>query len=536
MAGKQRRGLMAWLRGESAPESDAEAGQGDARVAPQEPEAELTERYRDLGEVGRGAMAKVRRVYDRNLLRTVAMKLLDPKIAAMPGERDRFLEEAQITGQLEHPNIPAVHELGSDEEGTHYFTMKLVRGQTLEQILRAGFNLRSERHLFSALSTFVKVCDAVNFAHSRGVVHCDLKPANIMVGKHGEVYVMDWGIARLRATPRPSGADTQKQAVAVRRAASERNDDGKVVGSLGFMSPEQAQGRNAQLDERSDVFSLGAILYRILTGRPPYLAQTELELLELASHARWKPPVEVAGPDAQLPLRLCAIAEKAMAKEPGDRYPSVAALRYDVEQYLSGSGRAPVLVFPAGKAIVREGEPGDSAYVIEKGRCVAFKTVDGRRQTLREMGPGEIFGEMAILTSTPRTASVEALEDVSVRVLTADALAQELGQTFFMGKLLKVLAERFRDVDSLATSLGREKDALRVQQAALSHLALGRREGERALAAWRPLCEELSRRFGRTEQELLATVGQIPGVAIDPGKDLISLAAPIASPPLPPAS
>jgi len=216
---------------------------------------------------------------------------------------------------------------------------------------------------------------------------------------------------------------------------------------------------------------------------------------------------------------------KAMAKAPGERYQSVEELKDDVERYLSGSGRAPVRKFAAGEVVIKEGEAGSSAYVIEKGRCVAYKLVDGRKQVLREMGPGEVFGEMAILTSAPRTATVEALEEVTARKISADALAQELGQTFFMGRLLRVLAERFRDVDGRATSLNQERDALLVQQAALTHLAKGRREEGRSVAAWKPLREELTKRFSRSEDDLLGLVRKIPGVTVDPGKDEVSLAA-----------
>ncbi|MGC4122614.1 MAG: protein kinase [Myxococcales bacterium] len=521
-------GLLGWLRGEakSAPvEAEGAPGQ-DATVAPAVPEEQASDRYRDLGEIGRGAFASVRRVYDRNLLRSVAMKLIDPRVADIKGELDRFVEEAQITGQLEHPNIPAVHELGIDETGTYFFTMNYVRGQTLEQVFRNNFSVRSERHLFQALQVFVKACDAVDYAHHHGVIHCDLKPANIMVGKHGEVYVMDWGIARLRAVSRPSGADTQSRAVAVRRGEKERADEGRVVGSIGYMSPEQAQGLNGQLDERSDVFSLGAILYRALTGRPAYLAQTEDEILELAADGRWVPPQEVVPKDLRLPPRLCAICEKAMAPKPRDRYQTVEQLKDEIERYLSGSGRTPVRAVAPGEVIVKEGEEGSSAYAIEKGRCVAYKMVDGQKQILREMGPGEIFGEMAILTQTLRTATVEAIEPVSVRVLTADSLAQELGQTFFIGRLIKVLAERFQDADAQVTTLVSERTRRTAQLAVLSHVAMGTRQGELAAAPWAVLRERLKKRHGLTEESALDVALEIPGVAVDAAADLITYRQP----------
>jgi len=510
-----KRGLLAWLRREGAVEpAEAEAARETATVESGEPVAVLTERYRDLGAVGHG----VRRVYDRNLLRTVAMKLLDPEAAARRGEHDRFTEEAQITGQLDHPNIPPVYEIGADDEGTHYFTMRYVRGQTFEQILGADFRLGDERQLFAALQTFVKACDAVSFAHSRGVLHCDLNPGNLMVGRHGEVYVMDWGVARLRAGPRPSGAETQ--AVALRRADDERADELKVARSTGYMAPELVASKD--IDERSDVFALGAILCRVLTGKQPNAA------------ALLQQPAAVpagAAKGAALPPRLVAVAAKAMAREPSARYDSVEALKADVEGYMSGAGRAEQATFKRGQVVVREGEAGRAAYAIERGRCVAYKVVDGKKQTLREMGPGEIFGEMAILTAEPRTATVEALDELTVRVITAEALSQELDQTFYLGHLIGLLAARFNEVDSRSSdlrserdSLRADRDALRLREAALAHLATGRREQGRSVAAWGVLAHELNQRFGCSEAQALAVVTRIPGVAVSAAKDEISLA------------
>ncbi|MFN7132905.1 MAG: serine/threonine-protein kinase [Myxococcales bacterium] len=296
---QNRRGLMYWLNrpiGEVFAHATG-AAEDKARIAPA-PEkhagggaGSLADRLVDEGEIGRGGMGQVHRVYDKTLMRRVAMKILDPRRLQKQSQLQRFAEEAQITGQLDHPNIPPVHEFGVDEEGTHYFTMKLVKGRTLDDILAdPSFSPANEKELFSVLQIFVKVCQAISFAHSRGVIHCDLKPSNVMVGSHGQVYVMDWGIARIVGRARPSGADEAWVEVRrTERAADEEeegnSDQAKIVGTLQYMSPEQAQGRTQDIDESTDVFCLGAMLYKILTGRRESAGRKQVETFMAAARA-----------------------------------------------------------------------------------------------------------------------------------------------------------------------------------------------------------------------------------------------------------
>jgi serine/threonine protein kinase len=174
-----------------------------------------------------------------------------------------FLREAQVTGQLDHPNIVPIHELGRDAKGELYFTMKLVEGQSLRaDRRRAGAD--SDR-CSTCLEIFVKVCDALAFAHARGVLHCDIKSANVMVGEFGQVYLMDWGGAQL-LKPGP-GVDTSNWVRDSLPTAAARETQGVVFGTPAYMSPEQASAGREPMDERSDIFSMGALLYEIMTGR-----------------------------------------------------------------------------------------------------------------------------------------------------------------------------------------------------------------------------------------------------------------------------
>jgi len=331
-----------------------------------EKEAE-TIRYRIKGEIARGGMGAILRVWDDDLRRNFAMKVLlsrrgdDDLASQRAGEVDkellsRFLEEAQITGQLDHPGIVPVHDLGLDARGRVYFTMRLVRGRDLKGILDLLAKGEQGWSLTKALHVVLKVCEAMAFAHSKGVVHRDLKPANIMVGRFGETYVMDWGLARVLGRRdshdmrlKPADASALSLVRTARRTDASSEDgsgdaksplvtmDGDVIGTPSFMSPEQALGKLEEVGPRSDVYSLGSILYQILTGHAPYV-KPDAKLAPhtvLMSVIEGPPtPVDVANPN--VPGELAAICNKAMARDADARYPTMLEMAADIEAFLEG--------------------------------------------------------------------------------------------------------------------------------------------------------------------------------------------------------
>ncbi|MDP6503107.1 MAG: serine/threonine-protein kinase, partial [Planctomycetota bacterium] len=227
------------------------------------------ERYKDLKEIARGGIGTIHQVTDGNIGRDVAMKVLRGENGPAGQKVIRFIEEAQVTGQLDHPNIVPVHEIGINAEGQPFFTMKLVQGRSLQEILdgiRLGtVDLISKYSLTELLNVFLKVCDAVAFAHARGVIHRDLKPANIMVGAFGEVLVMDWGLAKVLGQSdkeEETGRQGDGEANAVHSLRSDQalgeTGEGKIQGTLAYMPPEQAEGRREAMGPHSDVYSLGA--------------------------------------------------------------------------------------------------------------------------------------------------------------------------------------------------------------------------------------------------------------------------------------
>jgi len=304
-------------------------------------------RYRAKGEVGRGGMGAVLRVWDEDLRRHLAMKVVlgeDAKHLA------RFLEEAQVTSQLDHPGIVPVHELGLDAEGQVYFTMKLVKGRTLREVIELASEEREGWSRTRVLEVVLKICDAMAYAHDKGVIHRDLKPANIMVGRFGAVYVMDWGLARIQGREDPRDVrilEPESPSSSLRSVRQDETDsspdsplvtmDGDVVGTPAYMSPEQAEGRLEALGPRTDVYALGAVLYHVLCGHMPYVKPgTKASTYAIWHWVRTGPPEPLHTAAPEVPAELVSICEKAMAREPGARFASMEALADDLRAYLEG--------------------------------------------------------------------------------------------------------------------------------------------------------------------------------------------------------
>lgn len=278
-------------------------------------------------EIGRGGIGRVCLLIDQHLGREVALKeLLYDVNEAQPTEATlRLLAEARITGQLEHPNIVPVYDIGRRSDGRLYYTMRVIRGETLADALMRAETLSQRLEL---LPHVARACNAIAYAHSRGIIHRDIKPDNIMIGEFGETVVLDWGIAKLRDTP------DSRQRVAPRGIAElSSTSAGELVGTPLYMSPEQALGE-PDLDETTDVWSLGVLLYVVLSGRLPFGGDDFATVRTKILRGR---PKELRELEPSLPVELIAIAERALARDKQRRYPNAKLLAADLDAYMSGA-------------------------------------------------------------------------------------------------------------------------------------------------------------------------------------------------------
>ncbi len=302
--------------------------------------------YRIDDVINQGGMGIILLVYDRVLRRSLAMKTLLPGATALPEDRNLplvvfFLKEAQVTGQLDHPAIPPVHDVGQLDDRRPYFTTKFVKGETLRRILGKVKRGEEDWSLNRMISVLRRVCEAVAYAHSKGVIHRDLKPANILVGRFGQTYLIDWGLAHLqRDGPVGVGPTPPEEVLKIWDPASGEPDKritlggGKILGTAPYMAPEQVIDGGV-VDERADVYALGAILYQLLTLRMPYVEPGEMPvpglIIERLRRGAPRPVIELS---PEVPPTLLDLCERAMARDPTARIQSAEELGRELADYL----------------------------------------------------------------------------------------------------------------------------------------------------------------------------------------------------------
>ena len=408
-----------------------------------------SEKYTVGQEIARGGMGAILRAEDCDLQRTTVLKAILPDSKTDPILFDNFIAEARLTAGLEHPNIIPVHELGVLPDDTPFFSMKMVRGDSLGQVLQrlsAGDQIYLDAYsLYTLLTIFRKVCDAIAFAHAKGIIHRDIKPDNIMVAHFGEVLVMDWGLARVT---RASGADGAESPSLFSNEDSDQTQFGIIKGTPSYMPPELAKGLTDEVDHRSDIFLLGSTLYAIATLESPYSGDDVYEVLSNAESGNFVDPA-IQAPEREIPQELCNIISKAMAYERDDRYQSVEEFAAAIDDLLAGHTASVRRSFAAGEMIMREGEQGTEAYMITSGEVEVFKEMRGQSVRLMRLVEGDTVGEMAVISPAPRSASVRAITDTEVFVITEPLLQRGLDKLPpWMDKIVTALSDRLRTANA----------------------------------------------------------------------------------------
>ncbi|MFK7929661.1 MAG: serine/threonine-protein kinase [Myxococcota bacterium] len=379
--------------------------------------------------LGRGGTAMVYRVFDTVLRRHTALKVLPRDLSP-----DRFLREARVMAQLEHPHIVPVHGYGVNEEGSAWINMALVNGRTLSTWVADLEESRLEaQNIVDGLDILDKVCDAVAYAHSTGVLHLDIKPANVMVSDFGRVLLMDWGISQLLNQLDP------------------KRKDGKFFGTPAFVAPEQVIHRDP-LDARTDVYALGGLLRFILTGKALRQGASATESIRLAARGHVD-PIDPSVIDVVHP-GLITLIEESLSVDPSHRPPSASHFQHRLRSLRRGAWRLPTLEFDAGAVLIRRGDEGHEAYVIVSGEAEVRNEAG---ELVRVLGSGDVFGELAVLSSRPRSMDVVARTPTQVHVVTRADLEAQLRLASWSGAFVRTLVDRFAEAE--ARGALRESDA-----------------------------------------------------------------------------
>jgi eukaryotic-like serine/threonine-protein kinase len=478
------------------------------------------QRFRLLRPHARGGLGAVFVALDEELHREVALKQILDHHADDPSSRARFVLEAEITGGLEHPGIVPVYGLGADGDGRPYYAMRFIRGDSLKETI-AAFHAdpsltadpsKRSLELHKLLRRFGDVCNAIDYAHTRGVLHRDIKPANIIVGKHGETLIVDWGLAKVLGKSEPDFASDERVLTPSSASGSAETLPGSALGTPAYMSPEQSVGDLDQLGPRSDVYSLGATLYCVLTGKPPFDGDDMASLLRSVQKGAFPAPRKL---DPSIDQALEAVCLKAMATNPADRYATPRALADDVDRWMAdepvGAWREPrtrallrwvtrhrvrVTAAAAAGLVALVGLAGVGAVQTRANLRLASKNIELNRANLREAAAnsrlveanGRVQARLVLAMDAIKAFHTGVSEDFLLKEKHFERLRKTLltrAAEFYgkLGSLLKdqgdqgsraALASAYSELAALTRTIGSARNALE-----LSHQAL---ELQRALA------------------------------------------------------
>jgi len=396
--------------------------------------------------IGKGGMGEVFLVTDQDLRRQVAMKVLRRDATQGREQRLHFVAEAQATSQLEHPGIPPVHDIGLTPEGQLYFTMKLVRGRTLREVLHDLLLQRKEvvreYNLHKLVTILERCCEPLHFSHEKGVIHRDLKPENIMLGDYGEVHVMDWGLARIHAV---SDGDGSSEGVETARTGSGlETQEGAVKGTIPYMSPEQMHGE--AIDRRTDVYALGCLLYELLTLHPAFdPGDSTIVAKKLSGDIA---DVRTRNPRRKVPEPLAVICEKALATDPGDRYATAEELALALRRWLDGRAERERRRGEAAR-FAAEGERATERYLALRREVAAAEQV--AEAEAKQHKPYQPVAEKRALIdareSVERLNVEVALAFAEAQKLLEGALLQEPGNAAARAALVRVWSDRLEGAE-----------------------------------------------------------------------------------------
>jgi serine/threonine protein kinase len=401
-------------------------------------------RYSQLRELGAGSIGKVHAVFDNFLQRVVAHKSMKQEHLNNQNILRTFGNEIKLMGRLSHPGILPVYDAMVGDYGEPSYIMRYAEGQDLAALMQMpkGKLESVAIPLEQSVRILVKLCETLAYAHDHGVLHLDLKPENIMLGRYGEVLIMDWGAARVYDTAKFEAGikDHTGDGVEIEYKHENRN---LLIGTPAYMSPEQLKSPRDQLTPPSDIFSIGILFYQMITGQHPFKERV-FEKLSAKIDSFNPPAAHEVNPD--VPYSISRICERMLKKKPEERYQGFREVIKDIDDYQRSGAGAPTRNYAPGETIFKEGDPSNFVCIVVSGNVEISVRKDGKQHVIARLGPNEPFGELAALTGKARTATATALEASVIRMISKQDIAVEIENLSpWVGSMVKALSKRFID-------------------------------------------------------------------------------------------